>query len=266
MDNKSTMLEAVKRKRYQIQQHEEDQTGEDSEGQSARMGDDELAPVSGSHQRDALLGKPETEGEPGDVKDESHQNQTELGKQGGFNKLDKAGAPENSKNLFHDPKKDTHDAVDLNKHRNMAGDGSNSKYDKMGVNEHKDVRLQSSNLAKKNAIKAEAIKGQSRKSVKSSMDIADNEPSHGEDVQDAVKDNQQQPGFAAPHSKVNGSGSKSQEWDQDKEGASGSGGLYADNDGDGEDEEDSDTAPSGARRAMKKARGKLEGFLSKMKS
>lgn len=235
MDNKATMLEAVKRKRYQIQQHEEDQTGPDNEGEGARMGDDELAPASGSHNRDALLGKPETEPEPTDEKSETHQNETELGQEGGFNKVIKAGAPANSKNLFHDPKKDTHDPVDLNKHRNMANTGLNEKYDKMGVNEHKDVRLQSSNLAKRNAIKDEGIKKQSRSAVKSSMDMPDIEPTNSEDVQDAVHDNEQQgPGFDSDDS--NGADS------------------------------DNDTAPPGSGGAMKKARGRLEGFLSKMKN
>jgi hypothetical protein len=230
--DKISMLEAVKRKRGQLKMNE-------------------------GTEEEALHG----EKVPGPIGHGSDmgQGQTALGKEG-FDHEEHAGAPENSKPMFHDPKKDTHDAVDLNKHRNMAGDGSNPKYDKMGVDEHKDVRLQSSHLARANAVHAENLKAKSRHQVQSAMNIDDKDASHGEEVEDAFGNHEQEQGFAAPKSKVNKSG-KEMASDQDREGANGHEGLYADKEGDGA-EEDSDVAPSRGG-AMKRARGKLEGFLSK---
>jgi hypothetical protein len=262
MNPKASMLEAVKRKRYQIQQHEEDATGEHADGQSSQDGDDELAPVGGSGKKDALMGgKPDTEGEPGNTRDPMKQGQTKLGEEGGFDH-EEHSSPENSKNLFQDPKKDTHDSVDLNAHRNMAGDGSNSKYDKMGVDDHKDVRMQSSKMAGLNARKGEALKAKSRGATQSAMNIHEPDAGMGDDVPDAFGNHEQQKGFPAAKSKINRFGSKSIQPDQDEEGANGKGGLYAD-DRDSGAEDDEDSLPKGS--AMKRARGKLEGFLSKMK-
>lgn len=189
MDNKASMLEAVKRKRLMIQQHETDNSSEHAEGEGADT-DGELAPASGSSTKDALLGKPVGESEPSPAESLSDSdNETQLGTEGGFNKISKATAPANSKNLFQNPKKDTHDPVDLNKDRNMAGpDAENNQHDEMGVQPHQDVRMQSSLMAKKNAIKDEGIKSFARKDVKSKMNIADVVPSHGEDNPDASPD------------------------------------------------------------------------------
>jgi len=264
---KEHMMEAMKRKRAMIQQHEEDSKGPHAAGQSP--GDDELAPASGASKRDALLGKPDGKNSYKDA--ESHEeakNETMLGQEGGFNK-EVHTSPSNSKVMFHDPKEDTHDPVDLNRHRNMAGDGSNSKYDKMGVDEHKDVRLQSSKMAFKNAKKAEGLKYDALKKVKADMDIKSGIESHGrdagKDVEDAVSDNEMQKGFSAPMSKVNRSGSKEQMWDQDKEGSHDEGGLYAEEGAEGDGDMES-SKMRGKMSGLKGARARLDGFLSKMKS
>lgn len=226
---KEHMLEAVKRKRAQLQQHEEDSTGEHAEGQSAETGDEELAPASGGSKRDALLGKPD--GKDSNAPAESHeesQNQTKLGASGGFDK-EVHTSPANSKNLFHDPKKDTHDPVDLNRHKLMGADegGVSNKYDKMGVNEHLDVRKQSSVLAKHNATKDEGLKNRALASVKAKLNIsspkASSDGEAGMDGGDAVSDNE-----------TEGDGN---------EGGFGGGKLSG----------------------LKGARARLDGFLSKMK-
>ena len=187
MDNKASMLEAVKRKRFLLQ-HETDSTGEHDEGQSTHSDDDELAPNS-SASHDALLGKPGGKNSMSPAEDhEDSENETAEG-QDGFPKVSKT-SPANSKNLFADPKKDTHDPVDLNHDRNMAGsDATNTQHDEMGVNVHKDVRSQSSNMAKNNAVKDEGIKSSSRAGVKSDMQIPDVTPSHGEDNPEASPTN-----------------------------------------------------------------------------
>lgn len=192
MENKAAMLEAVKRKRFLLQ-HESDSKGEHDEGQSTHSEDNELAPSGESSQassHDALLGKPDGKDSPMDAESPKEgENETALGKQGGFNKTSKK-SPENSKNLFVNTKKDSHDPVDLNKNRNMAGaDRQNNQHDDMGVDVHENPRLQSSKMAFHNSKKAEAIKNSSRKEVKSDMDIEDNVPSHGEDNPDASPDN-----------------------------------------------------------------------------
>jgi len=208
MNDKASMLEAVKRKRFQLKSGEEDMEHDK---------DQELAP-----ERDNM------ENSAHDVRSPMHQNQTALGKEG-FAKEEHVGGPLNSKNMFHDPKKDTHDEVDLNSDRNMAGSGGGleTKYDKMGVDEHKDVRAQSSHLAKANMHKAGALKSASRHAVQGSMDIHDKDASSdreaGDDVTDALGDEPE------------GKGSSDIAFD------------------------------SGRGGAMKAARGKLEGFLSKRK-
>lgn len=200
------MLEAVKRKRAMLQHDEE----------YSHDGEEELAPMSGSHKKDALLGEPEgSNAEENAETPEEEKNETALGEEGGFDHVEHASAPENSKNQFHDPKKDTHDEVDPNMHRNMAGEGGGleTKYDKMGVSEHKDVRLQSSKMAKHNMQKAAEIKGKEHAIVASKMKTQAPMASHGEDAHDAVAG----------------------------------------------DNEQMQVSP------MKRARGKLEGFLSKLK-
>ena len=156
---KEHMMEAMKRKRALL--HEE-HDGEHAQGQSAMTGNEELAPARGAHKSDAMLGHPDGKNTEQDARSSTeYENQTELGKQGGFDH-EVHSSPVNSKNMFHDPKKDTHDDADPNMHRNMAGDGGglNAKYDKMGVDEHKDVRHQSSSMAKHNMDKGEALKHQ----------------------------------------------------------------------------------------------------------
>ena len=262
---KEQMLEAMKRKRAMIQQHEEDAQGEHAASQSSQSDDQELAPSRGS-EKDTLMSKAGKE--PGNAESSRDEdNQTALGEQGGFDHVDHASAPENSKVLFHDPKKDTHDPADLNRNRNMAGDGSNSKYDKMGVDEHKDVRHQSSKLAGENAVKNEGLKKSVLGDVKSKVNLKSPMASQGEeagmDAEDSLRDNSQQAGFKAPFSKVNRSGSKSQDWDVDKEGANNKGGLYAEEGNEDGDEEGSEMKPK--MTGLKGARAKLDGFLSKMK-
>lgn len=187
MDQKASMLEAVKRKRFLLQ-HEQDSSEEHNEGQSTHSDDDELAPNS-SASHDALLGKPggKNDQDPAESQADS-DNETAEG-QDGFPKISKATAPENSNNQFLNPKKDTHDPVDLNADKNMAGpDAENTQHDEMGVDTHKDVRTQSSKMAKNNAHKDEGIKNSTRKDVKGKMSIPDVVPSHGEDNPDASPD------------------------------------------------------------------------------
>jgi hypothetical protein len=197
---KEHMIEAVKRKRAMIQQHEEDSKGPHAEGQSAQTGDEELAPESGSSNRDALLGKPGGTNHEEDAESpEEEGNDTELGEEGGFDHISKDSAPENSKVLFQDPKKDTHDEADPNMHRNMAGDGGGlaTKYDKMGVKEHTDPRLQSSHMAKRNMGRAEGVKSKEHALVAQKTHTQAPRASHGEDVHDAVAgDNEQMQGYS----------------------------------------------------------------------
>lgn len=180
------MIEAMKRKRAMLKsEHDSYDSGGEGEGDD----DNELAPMSGSHKRDALLGEPEgSNAEENAESPEEEKNETALGEEGGFDHIEHAAAPANSKNLFHDPKKDTHDEVDPNMHRNMAGDGGGleTKYDKMGVNEHKDVRAQSSQMAKHNMQKNAAIKKKEHSLVASKTNTQAPAASHGEDVHDAV--------------------------------------------------------------------------------
>jgi hypothetical protein len=272
---KEHMLEAVKRRKF-TKQYESDSDGEHAEGQGSEIGDQELAPSSGmskttgSHERDALLGHPSAHPALKDTRPADLQGETQLGEEQGFDKeMGHVSAPANSKNLFHDPKVDTHDPVDLNRHRNMAGDGSNPKYDKMGVDEHTDVRKQSSKLAGVNARKGEGLKDKERSFVKSKMDIsspkASSDREAGMDASGVVGDNSMQKGFKAPFSKVNRSGDKSQGWDQDSEGPNAKGAMYAEG---GESDHDGDEEGSSMKPRMtglKGARAKLDGFLSKMK-
>ena len=276
---KEHMMEAIKRKKFQ-KQYESDSEGEHSEGQSAKEGDQELAPEGGmsphseqgSHSRDALLGHPPEHPALKATRPADLQGETQLGKEIGFDH-ESHGSPANSKNLFIDTKKDPHDPVDLNRHRNMAGDGSNPKYDNMGVDEHVDVRKQASKLTGKNAIAGEAQKRHERGFVKSKMDIASKESSAGSDFgrdagtdsEDAVKHNSLQAGFGAPQSKVNRSGSAKQGWDMDEEGANGRDSFYK---AGGETDHDGDEEGHSMKSRMtgfKSARAKLDGFLSKMK-
>lgn len=256
---KDGMMEAVKRRKF-VKQHEEDSHGEHAQGQSAMTGDDELAPARGAAGKDVNLGgHPDDSGAPQETRDAAHQGQTKLGMEG-FDHVDKSSAPVNSKPMFHDPGKDTHDDADPNMHRNMAGDGSNSKYDKMGVDEHKDVRLQSSDMAKSNMMRGSAGKMAARKMVGDATNVERNPVDHGESVVSGQQNNQQQKGFAAPMSKVNKSGDKGMAWDQDEEGASGGSGLYG---ADGEEDQQREALKN---KGMKGARSRLEGFLSKKKA
>jgi hypothetical protein len=180
MDNKAAMLEAVKRKRYMIQSQSES-LGPKGQGGEGSEESDELAP-EGSASKDALLGKPVSKDSSPDTRDSGEQGETALGQEGGFDH-EEHKSPENSKNLFLNPKKDTHDAVDLNKNRNMAGsEGENTQHDEMGVDAHRDVRLQSSNMAKKNAFRAEGAKDEARKTVKGQMAMPNLTPSQGEEA------------------------------------------------------------------------------------
>ena len=181
MNNKASMLEAVKRKRFLLQHSSEEPES------SSHEEDQELAPESAS-KHDALLGKPggKNDQNPAESQEDS-DNETAEGQEG-FDKISHK-SPANSKNLFANPKKDTHDPVDLNKDRNMAGaDAENNQHDEMGVDVHEDPRMQSSKMAKHNAVKAEGIKNSERKMVKGDMQIPDVVPSHGEDNPDASPD------------------------------------------------------------------------------
>lgn len=198
---KEHMLEALKRKRSQIQ-YESDSKGPHAGGQSEETGDEELAPVGGSAKHDAMLGKPGGHNSSADAESESEsENQNAMGEGGdGFQDGpdSHASAPKNSRSLFQDPKKDTHDEVDPNMHRNMAGDGGGleTKYDDMGVDVHKDVRSQSSHMAKHNMGKAEALKHKEAGLVgrKTQTDLHD--PGKGEDAHDAVAgDNEKMQGY-----------------------------------------------------------------------
>jgi hypothetical protein len=188
MNDKAALLEAVKRKRAMIQYQSKD--AEDPNHDGMDKDDGELAPDGSANKastHDALLGHPDGKdtGNEAETPEES-KNETAEG-QDGFPNISHASAPGNSKNLFVNPKKDTHDAVDLNRDRDMAGvEGDSNQHDDMGVDTHKDVRRQSSGLAHKNAVKAEGIKNAVRKDVKSKVEIPDNVPSHGEDAKDAV--------------------------------------------------------------------------------
>lgn len=260
-------MEALKRK--QAAGHKQYQSNDKTPGGSGQGFNDEdgeLAPTRAS-EHDAILGTPVDAGYAADSFEEHNQNQTALGKQGGLEKNGKQTSPANSKDLFQDPKVDTHDPVDLNRDRNMAGDGSNSKYDKMGVDEHVDPRMQSSKLAAANMKMNQSIKDRSRKQVKSAMNIKDNVPSMGEDAPGAVSDNQMQKGFAAPVSRVNQAG-EDLKWDQDRDGVQGSGagneGLYDNNADEGVDQH----MPEPKKRfsGIKGARAKLDGFLNRRKA
>lgn len=185
----AALLEAVKRKRAAIQYQKDDSNvNEQSKDEDS---DGELAPEGNANKgsdHDALLGSPD--GKDSKMPAESSEqddNQTALGHSGGFNKQIKANAPENSKNLFVNPKKDTHDPVDLNKDRNMAGEqGESNQQDEMGVEPHEDVRSQSSALAGKNAVKAEGIKKAFGKTIGSKLDVNTSDPGKGEDSPDPV--------------------------------------------------------------------------------
>lgn len=149
---------------------------------------DELAP-QGSSKHDAMMGKPEGKNTTQDADlGDQNKNQTALGKQGGFDHISKT-SPANSKPMFHDPRKDTHDDADPNLGRNMAGNqGDNTQHDEMGVDVHKEPRLQSSKMAARNMSSARGLKDSSRSDVKGEMDMPDVVPSHGEDVKDAPGD------------------------------------------------------------------------------
>lgn len=260
--NKEAMMVAMRRKKDQIKQFQTDDNTPGGHGQAGA--DDELAPTRASKE-DALLGGTPDSSEPPSLSGTDNKNQTALGESQGFSKVDKSSAPQNSKPLFVDPKKDLHDPVDLNRHRNIAGDGSNPKYDNIGVDESVPLQQQASKLTADNASRTAALKDSSRKHVKSSMNIMDNKPTMGEDVPDAAKDMRQQKGFPAPFSKVNRSGDKSLVWDQDKDGVAGTpDGLYEPT---GEEVgDDDDLAENKSKmRGLKGARSRLDGFLSKNK-
>lgn len=191
---KEHMLEAVKRKRAMLE--------DESDGELAPDGDESKS--LGGHAP------------------EMNENQTALGKEG-FDHEEHSGAPMNSKDKFFNVKKDTHDSADLNEHRDMAPGSSqlDEKYSTMGVDPHKDVRQQSSHLAKANAMRNEAMKSKTSSIVghKTAVDMHD--PGMGEDVQPEsgqMAENSARPG--QPEAKF----------------------------------------------GLKGARGKLEGFLSRMKS
>lgn len=184
MNDKAALLEAVKRKRAMIQYQ-----SKDAEDPNHDESDGELAPDGNANkasEHDALLGKPggkdSTQPAESSAKDD---NQTQLGHDGGFDK-EVHTSPENSKNQFLNPKKDTHDAADLTKDRNMAGaDGERNQNDEMGINPHKEVRSQSSGLAKGNAVKAEGIKKAFGKTIGEKLDVNTSDPGHGEESKDA---------------------------------------------------------------------------------
>jgi len=254
---KEAMLAAVKRKRADLQQHEEDSKGPHAEGQSAKDGDDELAPARGEGEAGTMKSREE---KYGDTRDADVQGETREGLSG-FDKIDKSTAPANSKNLFHDPKVDTHDDADPNMQRNMAGDGSNSKYDKMGVDEHEDPRLQSSKMAATNMAKNKALKLAAHNKIDRDVNVdGDGMDDHGEGSFEGKINQQQQKGFPARKSKVNMSGDKEQMPDQDMEGVAGKGGLYAEH-GEGDEQREAFRQ----KGPMKMARAKLDGFLGKMK-
>lgn len=167
---KESMLESVKRKRAMIKQHEEDEQPNSHSSDDS----DELAP-EGSSSKDALYGKPVTEGYAKDAESKYEQeNVTQQGQRGFDHEAEGASAPHNNKVLFHDPKSDTHDPVDLNAHNNMAGeDRGDIQHSNMGVDAHKEPREQSSALAAHNAKRAEALKASSRADVKSKMALPD---------------------------------------------------------------------------------------------
>lgn len=188
MDNKASLLEAIKRKRSLIQYQKDDHdVNEQSESEDS---DGELAPEGNSNKgsdHDALLGSPGGKDSmaPAESSEEG-QNQTALGHSGGFNK-EIHSSPKNSKNLFVNPKKDTHDPVDLNKNRDMAGvEGESNQHDEMGINPHEEVRSQSSALAGKNAVKSEGIKKVFGKNIGSKLDVNMSDPGKGEDSPDPV--------------------------------------------------------------------------------
>jgi hypothetical protein len=190
MDNKAALLEAVKRKRALIQYQKEDP---DVNSQSKDEDNEDLAPAGANKasEHDALLGTPDgkNSSEPAESSSDA-DNQTALGKEQGFDR-ESHESPANSKNLFLDPKKDTHDPVDLNKHRDMAGrEGERNQNDDMGVDVHQDVRRQSSKLAGKNAVRAEGLKNSFRNDVKGKMDLsskmASSDGDAGKDAPDAA--------------------------------------------------------------------------------
>lgn len=261
---KDGLLQAIKRKRYLKQYQSQD----DSPGGHEQEGD--LAPSSSaSHSHDALLGgNPVQTGMGKDTRDAGNQNQTAFGKQGGLEKHGKVSSPANSKNLFQDVKHDPHDPVDLNRDRNMAGDGSNSKYDKMGVDEHTPLQQQGSKLTSSNLNKTKSLKDRARKDVKGKMNIDDNNPSHGEDVSENIPVNEMQKGFAAPRSPSNRAGDPKSKWDQDAQGTTGLGldgeGLYDKDNDEGLDEHIPE--PNSRFSGIKGAHARLEGFLKRKQS
>jgi len=197
----SGMLEAIKRKRYMMKEmpmHE-------PEAETTK--DDELAPVSASHEHDALLGNPAKVGKgklvEDAIQDGEKDNQVAEGMRG-FGK-DGKPAPDNSHDDFFDTKKDSHDPVDLNEHRNMAGaDGESNQMDHMGVHAGKDVRLQSSAMAKHNAMNNEHIKKESRGVVKKAIGINQPDANPGDGLGDGDGPTDEKSGMKLARSRMNG--------------------------------------------------------------
>jgi hypothetical protein len=179
------MLEAVRRKRQMIQQHEQDES-ELHGGDKTAQEENGLAPVSQAHggsEHDVLRGgTPDGQNSkaPAETRDED-DNQTELGQEGGFDHISK-GSPVNSKTLFQNPKVDTHDDADPNMGKQMSGEqGESNQTDQMHVNVGDDPRKHSAPQTESNMAKMKAQKGATLATAKEDMHMSNVVPSHGED-------------------------------------------------------------------------------------
>jgi hypothetical protein len=254
MDQK-TMLEAIKRKRLDMNDSEWGDRIEDEKSGVVAGKEPELAPHSA---------KGSSEGHQDvDTRDEDHQNINAIGERKGFG--DKSAPHQDVKDLAQNRKKDIHDPANILLGKMVSGDGNYPQKDEMNVDLHKMPEEQASKTSKSNFDRGNAETQTVKQVINSKMGIKAKNARRDDDSEDnAGKNDVQKPFMGADlrSQQDNSSSYNHPGGDQDKKG-----GNY-DNDEDfrGGNEEDGqapERAPRKKLSGLKSARAALEAFSNK---